>query len=214
MVVGFLEMGVRVDTPKGEVIVEHRCPAGKLAQLEMGPGLGIFCRYNSEQQLVTLVKIAARPDSWVTIARADDTLIGYVTFHPPSAYTRWGKRPIEGLLTLGGIEISTEWRRFGIARAILDEALADPVIEDLIIIAAGMAEYWDTDGAGLTTANYRAMLASMFFPRGFRRYKTDEPDMASYTGNFLVARIGSRVPPERVRAFEDSLFQSPPTGTH
>jgi acetoin utilization protein AcuA len=199
---------MRVRTHYGYVTIQHRCPGGKLAGLKMAPELGIFFHYKTEQQQEALVKIADMANGWVTVARKGNVLIGYVTFHPSSPYIRWGEWPNDELLELGGIEVAREWRGQGIAHRLLQATLADPVVENLIIISTGMHWYWDTEGTGLTTSDYRAMLAHIFSPYGFERYRTDEPNIASYMGDVLVARIGSRVPAERVEAFKASLFQS------
>jgi acetoin utilization protein AcuA len=206
---------MRVRTSRGYVTIQHRCPAGNLARLKMAPGLGIFFHSHTDQQQEALVKIADMPDGWVTVARRGNLLVGYVTFHPPSPYVRWGKWPGHELLELGGIEVDRDWRGNGIAHRLLQVALADPVVEDLIIISTGMHWYWDTEGTGLTTSDYRAMLATIFSRHGFARYRTDEPNVVSYMGDVLVARIGARVPAGRVEAFRASLFeddQAPPAG--
>jgi hypothetical protein len=53
------------------------------------------------------------------------------------------------------------------------------------------------------------MLNRVFGDYGFQLYETDEPNIAWYPDNALVARIGSRVSSKLLANFKSLLFERP-----
>lgn len=75
-----------------------------------------------------------------------------------------------------------------------------------ILIGEGLAWHWDAEGRGLALSQCRAALLRLFESAGFRRYRTDEPEVAYSPYNFLIARVGTKVPEESRLAFEAALM--------
>jgi hypothetical protein len=61
------------------------------------------------------------------------------------------------------------------------------------------------DHAGVDTYGYRQVLSDLLRTVGFVEQRTDDPDIVSSAANVLLARVGSRVPPERAAAFRARL---------
>jgi hypothetical protein len=83
----------------------------------------------------------------------------------------------------------------------------DPRLEDQILIGEGLVWHWDHEARGLYATECRAQLLALFGNAGFRRYRTDEPEIRSSPYNFLIARSGPRVAEESRLAFEGALFR-------
>ncbi|AVX20819.1 MAG: GNAT family N-acetyltransferase [Bacillota bacterium] len=197
----------RVQTDKGEVAVGGPLTEDVLACLQFDPGLTAFRRPHEQHR--ALQQIAAMPEGRVYGCIADETLVGYVTFHPAEEEGRWGKGEFAGfILELGAIEISPEWRGFGLAGLLLQETFCDDFWEDYIVISQHLHWHWDLKGTGLDLWGYKKMLSHVMEKGGFQLRNTDEPEIASHPANMLRVRIGKRVPAERVIQFEGSLYQN------
>lgn len=195
-------------TPRGNIYLETRCPAKKIGTFLVEEGLGIFCHFMGERQRELLVKVAQMSQGEVTIARTESRKIaGFVTLHPPSPLERWGQQRIPGLIELGGIEVARVWRKMGVSRKMLEETFNHGDYEDRIIIGQGFRWCWDFEEATLSLIQYGDMLKKLLAHFGFKEYLTDEPNISCYPGNFLVARIGSKVNPSSYNDFKSLLYQ-------
>jgi hypothetical protein len=101
------------------------------------------------------------------------------------------------------IEVSSHWRRLGIARQLLSLALEHPGVEEMVLVAEGLSSHWDLKGTGLSLFRYRSLLAHIFDPYRFFECLTDEPNVVMDPANTLLVRIGQRVELEVM----DQLFQ-------
>ncbi len=200
----------QLQTRRGSVTIVPVCPAETIRKLRIDRGLGFFWHSRPDLQHDALIRIASEPEGRVAIAHAaDDVIVGYVTITLPDADTRWGRDHIEGLVELGGIEVSRNWRGARIARALLSAVLHEDDFDDKIVIATGYQWCWDLESTGLTGLEYRDMLNRVFGDYGFELYETDEPNIAWYPDNALVARVGSRAPAKLQAAFKALLFERP-----
>lgn len=198
-----------VNTPRGEVTVIARCPSEEIAQLGMDEGLGFFWHGRPDLQHAALIKIAAQPEGNVTLAHnAARVIIGYVTVGAPDPDTRWGRDRVAGLYELGGIEVARTWRACGISRALLTALFADGAYDDAIVIATGYRWCWDYESSGLGLREYREVLHRTMQRAGFTFFETDEPNIAWYPDNALVARVGKHAPKSLVKQFKGLLFEN------
>lgn len=200
----------QLNTRRGPLTIISRCGPEEIERLAMDEGLGFFWHNRPDLQKQALVKIAGLPGGRVALAHtADQVVVGYVTITPPDVDERWGKDKIAGLYELGGIEVGRLWRGLHMGHAILSSLFPPEAYADDIIIATGYRWCWDMDTTGLTVREYRQMLNKMFGRYGFQSYETDEPNIAWYPDNALMARVGSRVTPRLLGQFRSLLFERP-----
>jgi acetoin utilization protein AcuA len=198
------------NTRRGSLTIDSQCSQEKIQQLGMDEGLGFFWHNRPDLQKQALEKIAGTPGGRVAVAHTEgQVMVGYVTITFPDVDERWGKDKIRGLYELGGIEIGREWRGMRVGDALLASLFPADAYGDSIVIATGYRWCWDTETAGLTVREYRQMLNKMFGRYGFQSYETDEPNIAWYPDNALMARIGSRVTPKLLGQFRSLLFERP-----
>ncbi len=203
-----MQTAIQIQTKGGAVTVIPACPPQTLETLSMDEGLGFFWHNRPDLQREALLKIAAQPQGRVTIAHsAARAIVGYVTITAPDADTRWGRDQIDGLFELGGIEVGRAWRGSGLSDALMKATFGSGIFDQHIVIATGYRWCWDVEETGLTVREYRDMLHRVFQRYGFQFFETDEPNIAWYPDNALVARIGSRVPAQLLARFKRLLFE-------
>lgn len=195
-------------TPRGEISVEGPLSPERLAALRMDPGLKSF--RSPERQKEALKEIASLPRGAVVAALAQESIVGYVTFHPPDEFERWAHGGLQHLLELGAIEISPSWRRLGIASALLEVSFADGALDDYIVISPEYYWHWDLEGTGLSIWQYRKVLESVMGRVGLEPRPTDDPEISSHPANMLMVRVGPRVPREDVIRFEQLRYPERP----
>jgi len=198
-----------LETPRGVVTVVARCPAEEIARLGIDDGLGFFWHKRPDLQHQALVKIAALPEGNVTLAHtAARVIVGYVTIGAPDADTRWGRDRIAGLYELGGVEVARDWRSCGISRALLSALFADGSYDGAIVLATGYRWCWDYESSGMGVREYRDVLHRTMQRAGFKFFETDEPNIAWYPDNALVARVGKKTPGDLRKQFKALLFEN------
>ncbi len=195
-------------TNRGVVHIRSHCSPDFVDQLEMDEGIGVFAHYRSiVRDKEALKGVAALEEGNVVLAYVDDgKIVGYVAFSNPSPMERWGRDSTLPLYELGSIEVSRHWRRLGIARKMVELAMADEDVEDKIVFLTGFSWHWDLEGAGLSKIGYRKMLMRLFEPFGFRHFYTTEPNVGMDIANILMVRIGARVSTEDRAKFLDLAF--------
>ena len=107
---------------------------------------------------------------------------------------------------LGAIEVSRNWRRLGIAQAMIKTILADEFIESKIFFLTGYSWHWDTEQTGLSVYAYRNLLVRLFRPFGFQVYLTNNPEIRMSSANVLMARVGRRLGTKQRERFQKMLF--------
>ena len=198
-----------VSTPRGVVTVVPHCPAEQVARLGIDDGLGFFWHKRPDLQHQALVKIAALPDGNVTLAYNEGrVIVGYVTVSLPDVDTRWGRDHIADLYELGGIEVARSWRGCGLSRALLTALFADGGYDRAIVLATGYRWCWDYESSGMGVREYRDVLHRTMQRAGFEFFDTDEPNIAWYPDNALVARVGKQAPNDLLKKFKALLFEN------
>jgi predicted N-acetyltransferase YhbS len=157
-----------------------------------------------EREHQLLLGIAERPDSMLTLAyTSSGDIVGQVTLAPLDHW--W--QDIGNAYEIA-VEVSTGWRRMGIAHHLLSFALAFESLEDYLIIALGLSWHWDYAGLGVTPFRYRELIARLFAAHGFSEYLTSEPNIRMDPANILAARLGSRLAEEDINRFFQRLLWS------
>jgi acetoin utilization protein AcuA len=193
----------QLESPKGIIVSEGPVTKDYIKSLTMDNDLNNFRHPSRQQEALALV--AESTEGMVYIARANEAIIGYVMFHFPNQYSRWSRHP--RMLELGAIEISSAWKKLGIAKALLAEAFDNPVLDEYVVITTEFYWHWDLKGAGLNVWGYQKMLAKLFGSVGFKRRRTDDPEILEHQANMLMVRIGKNVSPAYIKAFEELTYQ-------
>ncbi|KAB2954159.1 GNAT family N-acetyltransferase [Heliorestis acidaminivorans] len=193
-----------VNTQKGIVSVAGPYSPDKILHYQMDEGLCAF--RPPQEQLEALAEIADLPQGQIILALHDNLIVGYVTFHPPEEFARWAKNQVPGMLEMGAIEVSRQWRSMGVSSALLDVAFGNCSMDTAIVIATEYYWHWDLKGKDMSIWEYQKFLESHFGRIGLKRIGTDEPDILAHPANMLMVRIGSKVPQETILTFEESLY--------
>lgn len=200
--------GRTLPSPRGDLRILSACPPDFLRALPLEEGIGRFAHYRSIISGVsTLATVAALPDANVTVALCPaGQIIGYIECSYPDPLEGWRDNADGLCYELGAIEVSRNWRRLGLARAMTALIIADPFIETKIFFLTGYCWHWDLDQTGLSAYAYRNMLVRLFRPFDFRVYLTTNPEITMSSANVLMARIGKQVTPAQIERFHKMLF--------
>ncbi len=191
-----------MDTPKGTVYIEGPAEGSYISSLTMNQKLTNF--RPPDKQKNALIKITCLPNGMIYIARHENEIIGYVTFHPADEFTRWHKHP--RVLEMGGIEISPDWRQCGIGENLMKVAFSNESMEDFIVLTMEYCWHWDLRNCNLDVWGYQKMLTGLFGKVGLKKVATDDPDIIEHPANVLMARIGKNVSKQDVMLFESLRF--------
>ena len=185
-------------TPQGIINLEGPTSGEYLSSLTMHQGLNVFRQ--ADRQKESLIEITSLPNGKVFIARNEQEIIGYVTFHHPDKHSRWSKHA--KVIELGAIEIAKGWRKYKVAHHLLREAFSHEFVNDFIIITTEYCWHWDLRGSNLSLWDYQRMLTKLFSSVGLKKTLTDDPDIMEHPANVLMARYGIRVLKEDIQNFE------------
>jgi len=192
-----------LDTQAGPLFLHDHCPAGVVERLSAESGLHAFARL-PEQEYQLLLALAKRPDTKLTLVYTPSReIVGQVTLVPAAGW--W--QDLECTYEMS-LEVSSSWRRLGMAHQLVARALQDEAIEELIILGLGLCWHWDTEGLSLNPCRYRALLARAAAVYGFREYLTSEPNISADPTNILLVRIGRGVNQQRLNQFVERLLHS------
>jgi acetoin utilization protein AcuA len=199
----------QIESKRGVLTVVPRCPPELVSALGVDEGLGFFWHSRPDMQHDALVKIAELPDGNVTLVHNESrVIVGFVTVALPDQDIRWGRDRISGLYELGGIEVARGWRGLGLSRALMAALVDDGRYDRSIILATGYRWCWDYESSGMSVRDYRDVLHRTMQRAGFEFFDTDEPNIAWYPDNALVARIGKQAPGDLIKKFKALLFEN------
>lgn len=183
--------------PSTLMIIHNAMPADVEAY-DLSPGL-VGLMHSPTVRRKVLRGLAAEPAARLTLAVANGAIVGHVAV--ASSFGRWLTLPRVREIAF---EVAREWRRLGVLTRLLNVAMADPGVEDEILLAFLMPSAWDTGYERLGPLGYRERLTTIGAKHGFRPIATDEPEIG-YEGG-LLARIGGCVPRGAVAAFEQARY--------
>ncbi len=190
-------------TPAGPLLLRSCCSPSLVEDLKADDGLRAFARL-PEREHHLLLSLARQPENRLTLAyTTTGKIVGQATLAPIGDW--W--QDIGNAYEIA-VEVSSGWRKLGIAHHLLSFALEFESLEEYLILGLGLSWHWDYEGLGMSRFHYREMIARLFAAHGFAEYLTSEPNIRMDPANILVARLGSRLDGESMNRFFQRLFQS------
>lgn len=187
------------------IIVEGPVQAERMQEFKMHHDLHAF-RPPAEQKKA-LVEIAALPEGRMIIARVDNVIVGYVTFHYPDELERWSEAKMTDLIELGAVEVAKEYRSLGLGKKMIRLAFLDEQMENYIVFTTEYYWHWDLEGTRLSVWDYRKMMEQLMKSVDMIWYATDDPEICSHPANCLMVRIGKQVPLSSKEQFDRVRFK-------
>ncbi|SFE13635.1 acetoin utilization protein AcuA [Paenibacillus algorifonticola] len=188
-----------------ELVLEGPVPAEQLTLLKMHQDLDAFRR--PAEQHEALVEIAALEEGRIILAREEDCIVGYVTFHYPDELERWSEGNMIDLVELGAVEVANDYRSYGLGKKMIQLAFAEQQMENLIIFTTEYYWHWDLKSTELSVWDYRTMMEKLMKSVDMIWYATDDPEICSHPANCLMVRIGSEVPLASIEQFDRVRFR-------
>ncbi|MDF2963357.1 MAG: acetoin utilization protein [Paenibacillus sp.] len=185
--------------------VEGPVPPEQLRQYRMHPDLDAFRR--PKEQFEALVEIAGLPEGRIILAKLENEIIGYVTFHYADEMERWSEGNMEDLIELGAIEVADDYRGLGLGKRMIRLAFEDGQMENVITFTTEYYWHWDLDKSGLNVWDYRQMMEKLMKSVDMVWFATDDPEICSHPANCLMVRIGKDVPLSSVEQFDRVRFR-------
>src|SRR5579884_3328860 len=123
-----------LETPKGKLLLQDSCQPSFVESLRVDDGLHAFARL-PEREHQLLIGIARRSDCRLILAYTPEgVIVAEVTLAPGDAW--WGG--LEHVYE-GAVQVSSNWRRLGIASELLSFALEAGMLEDRMLLALGLS---------------------------------------------------------------------------
>jgi acetoin utilization protein AcuA len=138
----------------------------------------------------------AKDGGCITIAVAEETVVGYAAFHPPSEVESWGEDNTGKLIELGAIEVSQHYREQKLAERLLQGTFATGIFDSTIVFATMYFWHYDLKRTGLTDFAYKRLLEKLYRKAGIVPFATSDPEIKSSAANGLMARVGPNTPAE------------------
>jgi acetoin utilization protein AcuA len=201
-----------INSPKGVVRIFGPVSMEEIESSSMDKTLSCFRQPESQKK--ALMGIASLAEGQVFIACFKNTIVGYVTFHPPEKFERWGQGDINCLLELGAIEVSRYFRGMKLAISLMELAFQDDAMEDYIVIATEYYWHWDLEGTGLPIWKYRGILEIVMNSVGMKPQETNDPEISSHPANVLMVRVGKNVSDKDIQAFDELRNQTDDNGDY
>ncbi|TFJ92571.1 GNAT family N-acetyltransferase [Lentibacillus salicampi] len=191
-------------TPNSSIVIEGPIPSNELKKYRFHEQLTAF--RPAPKQFEAILSIADFTEGRIIIARTEDTIIGYVTYLHPDPLERWSKFNMVDLMELGAVEVIPDYRGAGVASELLKVSMLDNYMENYIIISTEYYWHWDLNGTRLSVWNYRKVMEKMMAAGGLLPAPTDDPEIISHPANCLMVRVGSNVPEESIKQFDELRF--------
>ncbi len=197
-----MDTGDRTNSsPPGIDIFSHSQPVD-VCSYDLDAGFGRFPRYHS---MVTdrgpLKKLAASPDADLVLAISrTGHIVGYTGRASPDPKD-WDSNTDGVCSEVCAIEVSRCWRRRGIAGAMINALVSDPLTEVKILFLTAYSWHFDLEQTCLTENRYRNMLVHLFKPFGFHIRPTRRTEITMSPANMLMARVGEKVTPKQFERF-------------
>lgn len=187
------------------LIVEGPVSPDKLSEMMLHPKLDAFRRPAEQHQ--ALVEIAELPEGRIILAREENLIVGYVTFHYPDEMERWSEGEMDDLIELGAIEVADDYRNYGLGKALIAAAFQEGQLDNAIVFTTEYYWHWDLESSGLNVWQYREMMERLMQSVGMVWYATDDPEICAHPANCLMVRIGKDVPLSSEEKFDLVRFR-------
>lgn len=187
------------------LVIEGPVEPERLKGYRLHDKLDAFRRPREQHE--ALVEIAGLPEGRIIIAREEDTIVGYVTFHYPDELERWSEGGMDDLIELGAIEVADEYRSLGLGKAMIVAAFAEEQLDNAIVYTTEYYWHWDLEKSGLNVWQYREMMEKLMKSVGMVWFATDDPEICAHPANCLMVRIGKDVPLSSAEQFDRVRFR-------
>jgi len=188
-----------------KIVIEGPVSSDTLKTYSFDDGLDAFRR--PKDQFEAILEIADLDEGRIIIAREDDRIIGYVTYHYPDELERWSDGNLPYLIELGAVEISLGYRSGGIGKNLIQLTMEDSFVENYIIITTEYYWHWDLKNNSLSVYEYKDMMINLMASAGFEVFQTNDPEITAHPANTLMARIGKNIKREQTMAFDKIRFK-------
>lgn len=178
----------------------------QLSDWSMHKDLDAFRRPHDQHE--ALMEIAALPEGRIIVAREEEMIVGYVTFHYPDEMARWSQGHMPDLIELGAIEVANAYRSLGIGKRMIQLAFSKRQMENVIVYTTEYYWHWDLEQSKLSIWEYRTLMEQLMKSVGMIWYATDDPDICAHPANCLMVRIGEEVPLSSEEQFDRIRFQN------
>ncbi|MCU6708988.1 GNAT family N-acetyltransferase [Paenibacillus sp. J5C_2022] len=195
---------ITVDNER-EFILEGPIPPHRLKDYTMHPQLDAFRRPMEQHE--ALVDIAGLEEGRIIAAVENGVIVGYVTFHYPDELERWSEGGMSDLIELGAIEVSNDYRGYGLGKKLIRLAFAEEQLENAIVYTTEYYWHWDLESTKLSVWDYRNMMENLMKSVDMVWFATDDPEICSHPANCLMVRIGKEVPLSSVEQFDRVRFR-------
>lgn len=185
--------------------IEGPVCADALSNWTMHPDLDAF--RPPDEQFAALLEIAQLAEGRIIVARNENQIIGYVTFHYPDEQEQWSEGRMEDLIELGAVEVADSYRGCGLGTRMIRLAFLGEQLENVIVFTTEYYWHWDLAGSGLDVWEYRAMMEKLMKSAGMVWYATDDPEICSHPANCLMVRVGTKVPLSSEEQFDRVRFR-------
>ena len=188
------------------IVFEGSICSESIKALHLNLGLCAFRPAN--QQHSALQEISNLEEGRIYVARIQDRVIGYVTFHYPDPLERWSEAQNDYIIELGAVEVAREYRRMNIASTLMKVAFTDPAMDEYVVFTTGYYWHWDMENCKVDVWGYRKIMERLLGKADFICLSTDDPEVCSHPANCLLVRVGKKAPRDAIDAFEEVRFQS------
>lgn len=154
---------------------------------------------DSEKQQGAMRSVMESNQGLMALALYNHSIIGYTIILEPELDERW--RQLDFLKMLGVIEVAPTFRNQKVAKKLLESLFLIEETENLIVISLELCWHWDLTMTNGDPVKYMNMLKHVLESVGFKEFRTNEPDIARYDVNFLMARVGSEISTNQVNTF-------------
>ncbi|GAB3061389.1 GNAT family N-acetyltransferase [Salinicoccus sesuvii] len=194
------------ETESHSFVVEGPLSAKALSSFTFDDGLNAF--RPPKDQFEAIMEIADLDEGRIIIVRKASHIVGYVTFLHPDPMERWSDGNLPYIMELGAVEISLDYRSFGLGKSLLKLAMQDDYMENYIIITTEYYWHWDLKNSGLDVYAYKELMIGLMASVGFEVFQTNDPEITGHPANTLMARIGSNIKEEHIMAFDKLRFKN------
>lgn len=156
-------------------------------------------RFRDPDQQQRVLLEALSPEVVMCLAVKQQEIVGYTIVLRPEPEERWAK--LDFIRVLGVIEVAPSYRGKGLAKQLVYQVTSPPQFDDKIIVSLEYYWHWDLQSTAGDMNRYQVMLKSLLSWSGFEEYPTTDPDIAGYSYNFMMARIGKHVTNGQLRQF-------------
>ncbi|KIH70009.1 GNAT family N-acetyltransferase [Salinicoccus roseus] len=187
-------------------ILEGPLTAKELSDFTFDDGLDAF--RPPIEQFEAIKEIADLEEGRILIIREEEHIIGYVTYLHPDPMERWSDGNLPYIMELGAVEVSLDYRSFGLGKRLLKMSMQDEFMENYIIITTEYYWHWDLKNSGLDVYEYKDLMIRLMASAGFEVFQTNDPEITGHPANTLMARIGRNIKEEQMMAFDKLRFKN------